>query len=81
MTATEHIEHDYPEAARILGVSEDWLRINIRNLPHYKKSLSSRGRGKVTFSEQHIAEIRQTFEHRPAEPVTRRGPATRRRPA
>lgn len=76
---TAPTEHEYPAAAELLGISEKWLRENIAKLPHYKKALSTRGSGKVTFTDEHLDEIRRTiFEHRPAEPV-RRGPVTRRR--
>lgn len=78
---TAPVEHEYAAAAEALGISEYWLRQNISKLPHYKKSSSKRGAGKVTFSDAHLDEIRRTiFEHRPAEP-TRRGPVTRRRSA
>lgn len=71
-------EHDYPAAATELGISEDWLRQNIAKLPHRKKSLSTKGPGRVVFTDEHIAQIRAMWDRQPSEP-TRSGPVTRRR--
>jgi hypothetical protein len=75
-------EYTYPEAARLLGVGEDWLRHNTPKVPfpHYRKSLSRTGRAAITFTDAHLDEIRRTFfEIRPADkPAKRIGPVTRR---
>jgi hypothetical protein len=76
---TAPIEHDYAEAAALLGVSEDWLRHNApKNLPHRKKSLKANGRGRVVFTDAHLEEIRAMWDRRPAEPQAAK-PLTRRR--
>jgi hypothetical protein len=68
--ATPEGEHTYAEAAKLLGGGIDWLKQHTPKvpLPHYKKSLSRNGRGSVTFSDAHIAEIKAMFEVRPAKP-------------
>ena len=72
-------EFGYSDAAKALGIGEDWLRTNIARLPHYKRSLSNRGNGRVSFTSEHLDEIRRTiFERRPAEPK-RGAPVGRRR--
>lgn len=77
-SASEIDEYDYPTAAGLLKVSESFLRENISKLPHYKKSFSMIGKGAVTFSDAHIAQIRGMFEHQP-DPDARLRPSTRRR--
>jgi hypothetical protein len=76
---TAPIEHNYAEAAELLGVSEDWLRQNTpKKLPHRKKSLSAKGRGAVVFTDAHLDEIRAMWDRRPVAPQAAK-PLTRRR--
>jgi hypothetical protein len=49
----------YPEAAAYLRCSEQWLRRNIRRLPHSKPGK------KVVFSETDLAEILRIFHYSP----------------
>lgn len=71
MTAVEQ-EFTYPEAARILRVSEDWLRRNTPGrFPH--RQIGRR----VLFSAEHLAEIRALHEVRPGDPGTRVGSVPR----
>lgn len=51
--------HTYPEAAKELRVTEDWLRKHIKQLPHSKK-----GRV-VTFTDADLDRIDALFHHEP----------------
>ncbi|MFE9684119.1 helix-turn-helix domain-containing protein [Streptomyces sp. NPDC006285] len=51
--------YTYPEAAELLRCKEEWLRRNIKQLPHSKK-----GRD-VTFSDDDIARIEVLTHHEP----------------
>jgi hypothetical protein len=66
-------EYEYRETAEILRVTEAWLKRNLGRFPHYRKA------GKVTFSADHIAEIRRLCEVRPAAAAGNPVPARRRR--
>jgi hypothetical protein len=59
-------DHDYTEAAGLLGVTESWLRLHTpRELPHIKYG-GERGKGPVRFTDAHLDEIRKIFERRPS---------------
>ncbi|MGW1437261.1 helix-turn-helix domain-containing protein [Streptomyces griseus] len=53
----------YPEAAEELRVSENWLRRNIKRLPHSKKGRT------VTFTHADIALIDQLHHAEPSGPT------------
>jgi hypothetical protein len=73
----------YPDAARGLGCAEEFLRRNIRRLPHHKI-----GRA-VAFHDDDMDLLRELFAVRPAPrpvlaedtPLTRRNRHLARRPA
>jgi hypothetical protein len=75
---------DYAAAAAELGVSVDWLKEMTPKLrlPHMKFSVSpdgkpsTKGRGPVRFTDDHLEQIRRMFEVNataaPSGPVSRR---------